>query len=206
MVRTVYENVPQDMIENDLERYRRLALEFGATEAKVITTDQIFIDERAQAKCRHPKCAGYGTNANCPPYGMDTEETRRLVSRFRYAVFFKIEAPPEDQEKLDRAIKVQTTDIVSRIESAAFYDSYYFAVGFAGTGCKNVLCPDVECSALQPGKGCRYPFRARAAMHAVGMDAYRMATHVGWEMRPVGPSSPFAELPYVCTMGIVLIY
>jgi len=67
MARKIMEKVPEDQLQGDLEKHREHAIELGAADAKVITTDGIIIDERVLAKCVYPKCAGYGTNANCPP-------------------------------------------------------------------------------------------------------------------------------------------
>ena len=83
MVRKIVESVPDEQLHKDLEKYRQRAIELGATDAKIITTDMVVIDERVLAKCRYPKCRYYGTNANCPPYGMDLELVRKIVNNFR---------------------------------------------------------------------------------------------------------------------------
>ena len=73
MVRKIVEKVPDELLQQDPEKYRQRAIEIGATDAKIITTDIIVIDERVRAKCINPVCASYGTNINCPPYAMDLE-------------------------------------------------------------------------------------------------------------------------------------
>ena len=206
MVRRVKDQVPEEELRQDLERYRQMALELGATDASVITADEVLIDERAQAKCKFPMCPLYGTNMNCPPYVMEPDRVQKLVGGFSYAIFFRLAVSSGQQADIDHAIKVKTLEIVSKIEAEAFYDGYYLAVGFGGSGCKDIFCADQECSALTPGQGCRYPYRARPAMHALGMDAYRMAVRQGWEMYPVGQSSKLEDIPRVSTMGLVLIY
>lgn len=95
-------------------------------------------------------------------------------------------------------------EIVSKIESAAFYDGNHLATGFAG-GCKGLWCPDEDCSALQIGGTCRHPLRARAGMDAVGMDAYTMASQAGWEIYPAGEGAKPEDLPHGTRLGIVLI-
>ena len=65
MVRNPIGRVSEDQLQEDLEKYRLRAIELGATDAKVINMDAVFIDERVVAKCTYPKCDGYGTNANC---------------------------------------------------------------------------------------------------------------------------------------------
>ena len=72
-------------------RVRQRAIELGATDAKVITTDDIVIDERVLAKCTYPKCEGYDTSLNCPPYAMSPELMRKVVNKFRYAIFIMME-------------------------------------------------------------------------------------------------------------------
>ncbi len=185
----------------------------GATDAKVITADQVVIDERVRAKCTYPKCHRYGTNANCQPYAMAPEEVQKIVNKYRYALFIKLEVPPEKMAGTEARDKNYTVaarnlvqEIVAKIESAAFYDGYYLALGFACGACKSVFCPDVECSAIAPGQACRFPLKARSPMEGVGMDAYTMATRVGWDIYPIGASLSPAEVPYGTRLGLVLVY
>ncbi|MFC1964250.1 DUF2284 domain-containing protein [Chloroflexota bacterium] len=212
MVRKILSAVPDKVLLEDLERYCQMALELGATDAKVISAEDILIDERVRAKCIYPKCRSYGTNANCPPYSMDLDQVRKTVSGFKYAVFIKTEVPSEmvagkeARKKLRYASTAEKNyEIVSKIEAQAFYDGYYLALGFAGGPCKNVFCPDIECSALLPGKGCRHPLRARGSMEGVGMDAFRMAARAGWDVYPIGGSTSPSEVPYGVRLGLVLI-
>jgi len=213
MVRKIVARVPDEQLQNDLEKYRQRALELGATDAKVITTDMVVIDERVRAKCIYPKCNHYGTSAQCPPYAMDLEQVRKIVNNFRYAIFTRLEVPPEQMagtEARDKGLSdpshKKTHEIVSRIEAEAFFDGYHLALGFACGPCKKFFCPNIECSALTPGQPCRHPLRARAAMEAVGMDVFTMATKAGWDVYPIGASISPSEVPFGATYGLVLIY
>ena len=49
MVRKILVSVPDEVLQKDLEKYRQRAIELGATDAKIITTDKILIDERVRA-------------------------------------------------------------------------------------------------------------------------------------------------------------
>jgi predicted metal-binding protein len=213
MVRKILETVPDEMLQQDLEKYRQRAIELGATDAKIISTDMIIIDDRVRAKCIYPKCRGYGTNANCPPYAMELDQARKTVNGFKYAIFMKTEIPSEliaGSEARDKTLFVPAArnnqEIVSKIEAEAFFDGYHLALGFAGGSCKRVFCPDTECAALLPGQPCRHPLRARSAMEAVGMDAFTMAAKVGWDIYPIGASTSPAEVPHGTRLGLVLIY
>ncbi len=95
--------------------------------------------------------------------------------------------------------------IASKVESAAFYDGYYLAMGFAGGPCKPYFCPKTECTALIPGKGCRNAFKSRESMEGAGMDAYAMAANAGWEIHPLGNKSKACDIPYGHRLGLVLI-
>ncbi len=48
------------------------------------------------------------------------------------------------------------------------------------------------------------PHRARASMEAVGIDVYKLATKVGWDIYPIGKAP--SDAPYGTIAGIVFIY
>ena len=196
--------LPDGQMSIDLAKYVVRAIELGATDAKAIGRDQIILDERARSKCHYPTCRLYNTNINCPPYTMPVEEFEKVVDRFGYAIFFKIDVTSGGFEAFDEVNKHGVTNIVWRLESEAFYDGHHFAMGFGGTGCKGIFCPDVECSALR-GEGCRFPWKARPGMHAVGFNVYGMAAEVGWPLHTVGPSTDPNAISHMSSFGIVLV-
>ncbi len=191
-------------LKADLQTYQQRALELGATDAKTINSGQIQLDERAQAKCQVPTCRGWGTNTNCPPYVMPLDTLKTVIQKYQYAIFFKVDVTSGSFDDFDVANKRTVTDITWRIESEAFYDGHLFAMGFGGTGCKGIFCPDTDCSALK-GEGCRYPWKARPAMHGSGFHVYGMAEAVGWKMHVVGPSTDPASISHMSSLGIVLV-
>src|SRR3990170_2243324 len=96
MVRKIEVSITHQQLQEDLEKYRQKAMDIGAHDAKIITTDMVVIDERVLAKCVYPKCSRYGSNANCPPYAMPLEQVRKIVKNFHYAIFIKLEVPSTD--------------------------------------------------------------------------------------------------------------
>jgi predicted metal-binding protein len=212
MARKIVEKVSEDQIQRDLEKYREYALELGATDAKVINTDDIVIDDRVVAKCTYPKCPGYGTNANCPPYAMDIDKVRKIVGNFDKAIFVKIDVPPEQtagEEAIKRDLAApyrrKMAEIVAKIEAQAFYDGYHLALAFGSGSCKILFCPDRDCVALELGKSCTQRLKARSPMEGVGMDVYSMATKVGWDIYAIGRATSPEEVPYGLRLGLVLI-
>ena len=61
MVRKIMDTVPDEQLRKDLEKYRQRAIDLGSTDAKIITTDMVLIDERVRAKCSTPLCDCYGS-------------------------------------------------------------------------------------------------------------------------------------------------
>ena len=139
MVRKIVESVSDEVLQQDLEKYRQRALELGATDAKIITTDMVVIDERVRAKCIYPKCEWYGTSVNCPPHTIDVEQTRKIVDKFRYAIFFRLKVPTEivagkrtpEQLKENRRLRNTKAEIEAYAATAEPYDK---AGGYAIQG------------------------------------------------------------------------
>jgi predicted metal-binding protein len=213
VMRRISAHIEHEALLADLERYRELAIgELGATDAKVITTDMVLIDERVRMKCSYPKCMFYGTNAHCPPHAPDLDEVRTVVSKYRYAIFTRADVPSDEfagpavaRNSAKRGF-MRTHELVTKIESAAFYDGYHLAMGFACGACKSVFCPTESCSALVSGSGCRHPSRARGAMECAGMDVFAMAARAGWDVYPIGGSARASEIPCAASYGLVLIH
>lgn len=208
------ENVSDEKLETDIENYVNLTKELGATDVKKISTDMIILDERVRARCYSPRCPYYGTNLNCPPhFDWDVEKSREIVSKYKYAVFIMLEVPPEEQtgkdyfspkHKLPSALKMY--EIVAKVQSAAFYDGYPLALGFAGGGsCKRVFCSAVDCKGIK-GEGCRMALKSNPTMHGAGMDAYSMASEVGWKIYPLGKTTDPSQIPHGLELGLVLIH
>jgi len=197
---------PQSLFKA-LDRYVQLARDHGANDARIIASQDIRFDERVRLKCRFPVCEAYNTCLNCPPHTGSVEEMRQQTGLFKYAIMFKVEFPEEPlaDERQRKGKKPQIIyEIIRRVESAAFYDGYYFATGFAAGSCRKRMCHGKDCQALT-GQGCRFSSRAYASMEAVGMDVYRMAAGLGWDIYPVGKSCPPDSVPVVIRCGLILI-
>jgi predicted metal-binding protein len=211
--RKIVANVPDNVLQSDLEKYRRRAIALGATDARIITADRVIIDERVLAKCLNPKCANYGTCMNCPPHAMSPELMRRVTAGFRYAIFTMMKVPAAEvagpvalENGTNARSKKINHDMISEIESAAFFDGYYLATGFADASCKSLYCGKAECAALTPGQPCRFALRARSSMEAVGIDAFKMAAMEGWDVYPITASVRPENVPHAVKLGLVLIY
>jgi predicted metal-binding protein len=209
-IRPVRADVPDEELQEDLERYRQEAVRMGASDARVIPASLVRIDDRVPMKCRVPLCFGFGTSANCPPNAMKPAELRDAVKGYRYALFFQVDVPPavivrNRETILERAGAYKKVfELVSALESMAFYDGHYLAAGFAAGSCKSTYCYKQECAVLK-GERCRNELRARSSMEAVGIDAYRLAADVGWDIYPIGSDCQVEDIPTGSLLGIVFV-
>jgi len=213
VARKISLQISPEKLREDLEKYRQKALEAGADQAKIVSASQVVVDERVRMKCLVPLCHLYGESPNCPPYTPEPEEMRKVLSKFSYAIFTRNDVLPvedfvDDEKWLRAHMKHQgkTHRLVSEIEALAFNDGYYLAMGFAAGGCKTALCGGQICQFLDSGR-CRFPLKARPSMEAVGIDAYRLATQVGWDIYPVAHRNvELTSIPCAISLGIIFIY
>ena len=163
--------------------------EEGASAVKLIPVKKIVVDERVRLKCQVPLCDTYGRNLMCPPRLPSVEDFRRALSRFSEAVLLQVSAPIGEQsggklsdEVFDPARKLH--ELVNRGEKMAFEGGLHFATGLIGGCCR--LCD--ECVAVLGETKCRFPFKARPSMEAMGIDVFSTLEQVGLPLAgfPIG--------------------
>ena len=210
MIKKVSRTRDTERLRSDLKRYNQLALDAGASDAAVVLTTQIVVDERVIMKCRFPLCSEYGACMNCPPNTGSIADMRDCIARYKYAVVIKLDIPSErivgaaarGDEGVEDLRKL--CKIISEVESAAFYDGYYFATGFSSASCHFIWCRGIECQALA-GKGCRHRARVYTSMEAVGIDVFKLISSIGWDIYPIGMSATADMFPQGARCGMVLI-
>ena len=208
-------------IETNISKFnflKDLALELGATEAKIVPTNEIVVENRVVLKCRIG-CNKYGKTLMCPPYAPSVEEFRKSLNEYNYALVFKIksqaEATPEiakllskkqDDPSLTSEMKEQLRNFwdswktdkkellqkIISLEKAATTKGYTLALGFTTGSC--VICD--ECNLKE--KICLYPTEARLSAQAVGINVLQTLENVGMPI-PV----PFKKNPE--SFGLILI-
>jgi predicted metal-binding protein len=201
---------PVEFLRQNAEKYSALAVGRGALEASAVAAAQAPVDDRAAVKRSIPKRFGYGTSVNRPPHSMKPEETRKLLSPYRCGVAFRLKVPPEvivrDRATIAQRVEARKKvfEIASSLESAAFYDGYYLVVGFAAGSCKSTYRRDKPCAVLG-GDKCRNTLRSRPSMEAVGIDCYRLASELGWDIFPIGSDAKAECFSYGSLTGLVLV-
>jgi len=205
--------VSGETARSDLEHYRELALEWGASDAAIVPANSVTIDERVRLKCVVPRCLRAGETPNCPPYALDLDLVRRALSRFSWAILFKCDVESIEeyvprrgatraQQRRTLSFHRMSSDVVFELERQAYKDGYHLAMGFGGGSCKDYLCQGMLCQFLDSGR-CRFPHRARPAMEAVGIDVVALINEVGWQAYAL--VDDLSRVPCAVTVGIVFI-
>ncbi len=135
------------------------AVELGASEAKLIDTEQVVFDPRSFLKCRFG-CNRWGRFWTCPPHLLlGPEEFMKAFDKYRKAIIIKTSDPKAGQE-IGLAIEKEAMLLHGCM--------YAFAM---------ILCVQCEeCAYPQP---CRFPHVARPSMDAYGID-------IGKTLEPLG--------------------
>ncbi len=174
--------------------------EEGASEVRLIDVNKIVVDERVRLKCQIPLCDTFGRNLMCPPNLPSVEDFRRALKRYSRAILVQVSAsiPVQSDGKLPNDVfgpAKKLHELVNRGEKMAFEGGLHFATGLIGGCCR--LCD--ECVAVAGETKCRFPFKARPSMEAMGVDVFSTLRRAGL---------PVAGLPVgdrVTWTGIILI-
>jgi predicted metal-binding protein len=205
----------------ELEKFeflRKRALERGAVDAKIITTNKIIVENRIVLKCK-VGCPNYGKTLACPPYTPTAEEFRKIVSEYSYAVFMKFESkakadaeissylskaekdpniPQQIKGKVQKfwaawkADKLEMLSVVHTLEKAAMSKGYPLAIGLVSGYCQ--LCE--KCTLDR--SSCAYPTKVRYSEEAVGVNVQATANNAGIEAK-----FPFDKNP--ASFALILI-
>ncbi len=206
------------------EDLTQIALKAGAGDAKIISTDQVIVDPRVRLKCLVPPCALSGICRFCPPHGFSPQQTQKRVDRYQNALFFHVEVDSDVicRSEVGDAVREYRADDKGRLLIVGAHQLLVFQIvalvekrarqlgckpaGYVAAACKELLCfLHDDCPVLAKKKPCRHPDLARPAMEASGMDVFRMATSVGWDIYPIGRSLDHEDVPRGILLGMILI-
>jgi predicted metal-binding protein len=219
-------------IQKDIDSYLKTlcdaAEEKGATEAVVLSADDIVVDERVRLKCLVPVCSFYGRNLMCPPNVMPVTEFKSVLAGYHHAILIRIDAAsprlPDNFEGLNSLSEVwkKAEPIVNGNKQQARTTAEYFQtlrqewerlvgiIHYIESLCIADGYPFVaglsaggcllcdECVGYQSGLPCRHPFKARPSMEAMGIDVVATAKKAGLHVT-------FAAVGTRSWVGLILI-
>jgi predicted metal-binding protein len=205
------------------EKLRQVALKAGAKDTKMISINDIIVDERVRLKCMIPPCSHSGLCRHCPPHGLSYEQIQSILNKYNSAILFSVEVPNhiiagKDLGKAHRhhqlddqgglallgAYFLLVFQISALIRKKAKEDGYK-AHCFSASNCKEVICYFYDdCRVLAQKKKCRHPDLSMPSMESAGMDVYKMAANAGWAIYPIGEKSLPEDIPHGLLCGLVL--
>lgn len=147
----------------------------GATGLSLINVADIFVDERVRLKCQVPLCDSYNRNLMCPPFVTSVDEFRKTLALYSRAMLIQVSADVDETYDTVFVPANKLHELVNHGEKEAFTVGYRFATGLIGGCCR--LCD--ECVAVRGETKCRYPFKARPSMEAMGIDVIATVDKAG---------------------------
>lgn len=138
------------MPNNKYKPLVKKAVELGAIDARLTSTETIVFDPRAHLKCRFG-CARWGRYWTCPPnLSITSEQFIDAFDMYEWMIVVKSADPKIGQE---------VTVAIEKEAMMSYNSMYAFAM---------VLC--VQCEECAFPEPCRYPHLARPSIDAFGVD------------------------------------
>ena len=185
---------------------KKEATKFGASNATIIDTTIISIEDEIIEYCKEPLCPSYGKTAHCPPHAPKPSEAREFLKPFQKALLFKLDVASNvlmSDESNDAFGKIY--EIASQLEARAQEAGFVHAKGLAAGSCLPVYCKKAKCRVIEEGKECRFPSLARPSMEAVGINVFKLIRAVGWQIQPITKDTDPDSIPGGVLAGLVLM-
>ncbi|MCL2459600.1 MAG: DUF2284 domain-containing protein [Desulfobulbus sp.] len=186
-----------------------LAIALGATDAVLLPTEALEVEDRYAAMCAAPhRCPSYGLAPGCPPHAPLPADFRAKLAGFCLVAVFKIDVLAADllnENRLDAARSIHR--IAAHLELAAPRFGFGRACGMAAGSCKELFCADAAtCAMLDGSFPCRHPDLARPSISAVGIDFAALANRAGWPFARIDTDAANDTSPAMGLMaGLVLL-
>ncbi len=210
-----------DVIGEEMEKFdflKKMALEMGAVDTKIIPVDGVCVENRVTLKCKIG-CVSYGQKLTCPPHVPTADEFKDILNEYQHAMLVKFKSPAQADDDLKCSIYKSWLDpntpkdvkekadafwndhavyskeihgIMLELEKAAFNRGYTFALAFVNGPCR-------LCNICNTKEGaCTHPSRARIPEHAVGINMKKTAKEAGMEIQ-----FPFSGHPELMTILLI---
>jgi predicted metal-binding protein len=195
-----------ETLNSNMASLLELATHSGATDAKVISTVNILIEDRLADICKETRCESYGFSKSCPPYVAGPSMFREWIKTIDHAIVLKIDVPLEillsEREDIMRLLH----EIVASVELVAIRLGYANSKAFAGGSCKQFFCSSHAYCRVVAGKGeCRNPQRARPSMSGYGVNVPEMLKTAGLTSDEDKSGSPKERKSTGTVSGLILI-
>ena len=200
---------PQKSMDRALTELMTRAIRAGATDAAVVDTAEIVVEDHLAELCLPPKCPNFGTSAGCPPHVGGPAQMRRRIEAAASgrAIVIKIEIPSStllSDIETRCEIFALLSEIAADIEETAVWMGYTEASAYAGGGCKQTFCREhTACRVIEEDGTCRHPHKARPSMSGFGVNVGRLMQSAGWEAATSGQKAAGDDPFPICALVIV---
>lgn len=185
----------------------QLARRLGASDAGVISSSDISVEDDLANLCREPQCKNFGLSPSCPPHVAGPSGFRKLQENLKHAIVMKIDVPTAilfSDERRD--VMKLLHEIAAGVEQAAVRAGYSDSKAFAGGSCKEIFCRDhTSCRVVSDQGECRNPRHARPSMSGFGINVAKLMRVAGWpsEMHNRETDSNTESMTWVA--GLIMI-
>ncbi len=156
----------ENMIDSDLEKYSKQAMDVGVTTVKQISPDTVITAAWVRMKCLFG-CPVQGYSYSCPPHTPTPAETQTMINDYSRALLFHTESPFSDErEKNDNRI----SRTLVKMEGEMFKDGLYKSFLYKHGPC--FVCKMCKKTTNEP---CVANDKKRPSMESAGIDVYQTA-------------------------------
>jgi len=194
-------------MNKDLDPLIQLAISLGASEAQILSSDNIVVEDQLARKCIEPQCENYGLSFSCPPHVEGPTFFRELIKTHPRALIIRLVIPALmllSWERLDVGRVLH--ELVASVELEARKMGYSRSSGFAGGSCKELFCQDhLSCRRIEENGPCRHPNLGRPSMSGYGIDVFQLIKNCGWETNLNHQDGQPAEDQLSWVAGLVMV-
>ena len=161
--RSVARSKPMINKNSETAGLRKLAIESGMIDPKIIRVKDIVLGEWVRWKCKYG-CPDYGMWLTCPPFSPTPTETRALLREYKRALLFRMKPDKRKMKSL------------ANLERRIFLEGHPKSLAFSGGSCNLCKVCNVQ------SRTCRKPEIARPSMEACGIDVFETVRRVGYQI------------------------
>ena len=153
-----------------------MALEFGAKNANVISSELIETDREFRDMCESNACGVYGKCHMCPPDVGEIDALMQEVRRYDYALVYQTVTELEDSYDIEGmfAARKQMPALSQKLRKA-LKDAPFSKVLHLGVG----GCGVCEVCSKRTNEPCRFPELAMPSLEAYGINVSQLAKAAG---------------------------
>jgi predicted metal-binding protein len=156
----------------------------GASDAAIISTQDISVEDDWAELCLDLPCENYGFSDSCPPHVASPSGFRELLKEYEQALVFKVELATEmlvsgERQDIFRLLH----KIAADVGRSAMQKGSRKSKGYAGGSCKQLFCREQQvCRVVREGGECRNPGQARPSMSGFCINVSKLLQVAGWKI------------------------